>query len=177
MDTLRKNLLPVTIVALLVMAVVFFSIGRLTSSALGGTPVPTPTATPVVATPTPNLVLSSPRVLATFMMPNFNLAGPCETCTSTSFKANGPFDLIASCNPFQVFAGAAPSYQIQLVNSTGHVLDTLQEQCGDPNQDTPTTIVIPESQPAGTYRLTVTTSFTAPISVLILDASSRRTIP
>lgn len=156
---------------LIIVAVAFFAIGRGTSQAKATTLTPTPTATRVVPTPTPNLVLRSPHVLATFMLPNPSTTGPCETCTSLTFAANGPFDMIASCNPFGVFADAVPSYQIQLFNSNGHLLDTIQESCGDPNNDSVSTTVVPESLAAGQYQLQVTTGFSVPVSVVILDAS------
>jgi hypothetical protein len=142
LNAIRKGIVPIAIVAVVISAIAFFSIGRLTSQP--ATTLATPTATVVVPTATPNLVLRAPHVLATFMEP-FNQAGPvCNTCLSLTFTANGPFDMIASCNPFQVFADSLPSYQLQLFNSTGHLLDTVQESCGDPNNDVSKTIVVPE---------------------------------
>jgi hypothetical protein len=55
-------------IAVVLIAVAFFAIGRVTSQPVATAPSPTPTATRVVATPTPNLVLRSPHVLATFML-------------------------------------------------------------------------------------------------------------
>lgn len=170
-ESLRKGIIPLAIVAILIIAVTFFSIGRLTSS-LASTSPATPTATLVIPTATPNLVLRSPHVLATFLEPNAAFAGPCVTCDMVTFTANGPFDMIASCNPFNVGGGATLSYQLQLFNGNGHLLDTLQEQCGDPSQDTSATVVIPESVAAGSYQLQVNPNLSTPISVVILDASS-----
>lgn len=80
--------------------------------------------------------------------------------------------MIASCNPFDVFAGSDPSIELQLFDGNGHLKDTIQHTCGDPNNNTVMTDVIPESVPAGQYQLQISPSSTAlPVSVLILDAS------
>lgn len=158
-------------VALILVVIVFFAIGHYSNQHKVLVPAPIPTATPVTPSPTPGLAARSPHVLAVYEAGDPSLVGPCETCNSITFAANGPFYMITSCNPFNDFADAQPSYDLQLFNSGGHLIDTVQESCGDPNNNVAKTDVVPENQPAGQYKLTVDTSFPAPVSVVIVDAS------
>jgi len=159
------------LIGLIFVALVFFAIGRLTSQPAAKVALPTPTATRVVPTPTPDLALRAPRVIAAWMSSG-EFAG-CDSCNSITFQTKGAFYMVASCNPFQVFAGSNPSFQLQLFNASGHLIDTVQHTCGDPNNDTVMTDVITEQDPAGQYQLQVNPSgFVLPVSVLIVDASS-----
>lgn len=172
MNMLRqvKGSLPLIATVFVDIAIAFFAIGRVTGQPTASAPAPTPTPTRIVPTPTPNLVLQAPRVIAAWQSSS-QYAG-CDSCGTINFTAKGPFDMIASCNPFQVFAGSDPSIQLQLFDGNGHLKDTVQHTCGDPNNNTVMTDVIPESVPAGQYQLQISPSGTAlPVSVLILDAS------
>ncbi len=171
MTWFRQNAkFAVAIIAAFVLLVAVFLGGRIsainaTSAAVHITPTASPTK--IVPTATPDLTLREPHVLATYMLVT-NVS--CDSCNTITFTSNGPFDMVASCNPFQVFAGSNPSLSIQLFNSNGHLIDTIEHTCGDPNQDVATTIIVPEQLPAGSYQLQAS-SDAASLTVLILDAS------
>jgi hypothetical protein len=172
MNTLRqvKGIVPLAGAALVIIAIAFFVIGRVTSPPAAKTVAPTPTR--VIPTATPNLVLRSPHVLGVLLVSSVVAGGPsCSSCTSLTFAANGPFVVIASCNPFGSFGDAPLSYQIQLFNTGGHLLDTVQQSCGNPTTDKAATTVIPENLSAGQYQVQLSIGASMPVSVVILDAS------
>lgn len=146
-----------------ILIIVAFLLGR--GSATANTAAPLSRATPVVATPTPTLADRTPKVIAAWS----SVSLPCESCSQFTFTANGPFYIVTACNPFQLFAGSNPSLEYQIFNSIGHLLDTISKTCGNPNNDTVATNVVPEELPAGQYQIQVINP--ASSTILILDAS------
>lgn len=134
---------------------------------------PTATATPtaVVSTPTPNLAQSAPQIIATWLSPVQD--GPCpQACSTLNFTAKGPVYLVIACDGYQQFADSLPTFAFTLYDANGHQADAFQRQCGDPNQDVVSNIVIPEALAAGSYSLAIT-SFPWECSVTVIDASRR----
>lgn len=127
------------------------------------------TPTLVAATPTPNLAQSAPKIIATWLSPV--QAGPCpEACSTLKFTAKGPVYLVVSCDGYQQFADSLPTFSFTLYDANGHQADAYQRQCGDPNVDQVTNLVIPEALAAGPYSLSIT-SFPWECSVTVVDAT------
>lgn len=134
---------------------------------------PTATATPtvVVSTPTPNLAQAAPQIIATWLSPVQN--GPCpQACSTLNFTAMGPVYLVIACDGYQQFADSLPTFAFTLYDANGHQADAFKRQCGDPNQDVVSNVVIPEALAAGKYSLSIT-SFPWECSVTVIDASRR----
>lgn len=148
----------------LILIITAFAIGK--ASAGANTVSIQPTVTRVMATPTPTLAERTPHILAAWS----TVTVPCDSCYQFTFTANGPFYIVTSCNPFQVFGGNDPSLEVQLFNNGGHLLDTISKTCGDPNKDVVTTNIISESLSAGQYEIHAMPTG-APCSILVLDAS------
>lgn len=171
-NTLRqvKGSVPLVAAALVVIAIAFFAIGRVTSQA-ANTPAPTPTATRIIPTPTPKLTVLAPHILAAWLSPS---SPECTNgCYSFTFTSTGPVTILAALNPYGVFAGSAPSYTLSFYNSSGHLLDQVTQGPFDPNQNVTSTDVIPEALTAGSYQIQINEVTTAPMSVLVLSASQQ----
>jgi len=163
-----RQLVIVGISIALAVVIIAFMIGRASAvSNINHTITPVPTR--INPTSTPNLTIRSPHILATWQSP---INYPCEGCWQFTFNSNGPFDILTICNPYQVFAGSLPSFEVHLFDGNGHQIDTVNKACGDPNQNVIITGSIPEAQAAGQYLIKVVETTTAPITILILDASS-----
>lgn len=148
-----KGSIPIAIAALVIIAIAFFAIGRITSQ-VANTPAPTPTATRIVPTPTPKLALSSSQIIATFAYPTFYDTCIQPSCFSVTFQASGPFDIVAVASTFDVSqytSGASGSYTLSLYNGAGHLVDQVTQGPFDPSQDKASTDVIPEAVAAGNY--------------------------
>jgi hypothetical protein len=173
-DSLRKGMVPLAIVVILVVAVAFFSIGRLTN--IGEAPSLTPTATLVVPTATPNLVLRSPHVLAAFtvsydQLTNDLFLANCPDCNTVPFTSTGPFVLLVTCDAANLNADSGVRVELRLLNTSGHVLDDVEHICNGTPQGQATTFSVPEAQPAGSYQLRIIMDVSIPLSLLVLDAS------
>jgi hypothetical protein len=168
LDRVRRTLTPpvlLALVAVLVVAVVVFGLGRLTGSqaqlaasaatatagsAATSTAGASATSTPLIPTPTPSLALHSPRVLASYTVATDELTNPfsCSKCDSVTFTSTGPFYLLVAC------ASSVDSrVEYRLLNAGGHILDDLEHTCTGSNAtpEATTTFSVPENQPAGSY--------------------------
>ena len=131
----------------------------------------TATPTTVMPTATPNLAQAAPKIIAAWLSPVQN--GPCpQACSMLKFTANGPVYIVVACNGFQQFADSNPTFSFTLYDANGHQADAFQQQCGDPNADVVSNVVIPEALATGPYTLSIT-SFPWECSVTVIDASHR----
>jgi hypothetical protein len=136
-----------------VLVVVTWSVARLTPN--GGSSAAA-TATPLVPTPTPRLVVGTPQVLAAWVQPD--PSAPCDDCfgPQLTFTTAGPFDVVMVCNEEGVRdAENSTIFSYTLVDPNGSVVHQVEENCGpSPTPDLQTrTFVTPEARPAGTYTL------------------------
>lgn len=175
MNTSRraKGALPIAVVALVVIAIAFFGIGRVTSQ-LGAAPLPSPTATRIIPTPTPNL--TALHVVAAFANPTYYDTCMAQSCFSFTFQASGPFVIVATASAFDVSAyafGASATYTLSLYNSAGHLIDQVTQGPFDPSQDKAGADVIPEALAAGTYQVKVSTEpYAFNVDVVVLSSSN-----
>lgn len=176
MSTLRqaKGRIPLVIAALVIIALAFFGLGRVTSQ-LGNAPAPSPTATRIVPTPTPRLALSSSQIIASFAYPTYYDTCIAQSCFSVKFQASGPFDVVVTASTFDVNPdafGVPGSYTLSLYNGAGHLVDQVTQGPFDPSQDKASTDVIPEVVAAGSYQIQVTTGpYSFNVDVVVLSAS------
>jgi hypothetical protein len=175
MNMLRqmKGGIPIAVTAIVIIAFAFFAIGRLTSAPAVAS---TPTATRLISTATPNLVLRSPHVLAAFtvsydQLTNDMFLADCPDCNTVPFTSTGPFVLLVTCDAANVIATSGVRVELRLLNSSGHVLDDVEHNCNGTSQGQATTFSVPEAQPAGSYQLRIIMDVSIPLSLLVLDAS------
>jgi hypothetical protein len=143
-----------TLVAVLLVGVTW-SLARLSAPSAGALVAPTPTATPLQPTPTPHLVVGTPRVrvYAAWVQPE--PSAPCDDCfgPNLTFTTDGPFDVLIVCNEeYSGFAGT-PTFSYTLLDPNGTVVHQVEKNCGDPTKAVTVTSVTPEERPAGTYTL------------------------
>ncbi len=126
----------------------------------------------VQATPTPRLIVHTPHILAAYVTGNAAYGPLPSTAQQFSVTANGPFDILAACNPFGVAADSMPPLGFTVFDANGHQVDQVQRAiCGnDANVWAGYSFVVPEALPPGTYTIT---NITGPnVSLIVLDASA-----
>jgi hypothetical protein len=165
MNTLRqmKGGILAAVAALVIIALAFFGLGRITS----------PSTTTRTTTPTtPALVVHAPHVLGAILEKAPSPGAPSYTPSSFTITTNGPFLMVATCNEYGAYADTPPTYFLQVFTTSGHLLDTVKQTC-DPSSDRAAAIVVPEQLAAGQYQVVLDAEAFGDVAVIVLDASSK----
>jgi hypothetical protein len=163
--TLSRNVVLVisgTFVVMLLLAAFF--LGRITANRPAM--VTTHTITNTVTTPA---MLHTLNVLLTW-----NGTPGCFTvqCNTTpSFTIAGPILIVTECEPQGQFADSLPTLDYSLINSGGHVADTVTKTCGDSNGSLIATNIFLENVPSGQYTLQISPSSSAPATLIVFSVS------
>jgi hypothetical protein len=124
------------------------------------------------ATATPRLVASTPHILATYVTGFDVFDHPPNNAFQFSVTTNGPFDILAACNPYGIAVDHMPPIGFTIFDPNGHQVDQVQRAvCGnDATVWAGYSFVVPEALPPGTYQIT---NITGPnVCLIILDASA-----
>lgn len=158
MNTLRqmKGGVLAAVAALVIIAIAFFAVGRLTS-------------------PTAN---ATPHIIAAWAAPTVYDTCVQSSCFSVTFHADGPFTIVVDATAFDVnvdspqILGGSASYTLALYNGSGHLVDQVTQGPFDPNQDKVGADVIPEAVAARTYQIPVTPlPYAINVDIVVLSAS------
>ncbi len=177
MSTDHKSRLRVTwplVVSLVVVLLIVVGIGVDIQLAASNARTSAQNHSPTVqATPTPRLIASTPHILAAYVAAPAVYGPLPNNAAKFSVTTNGPFDILAACNPYGVGADSMPPLGFTIFDPNGHQVDQVQRAdiCGnDATVWAGYSLVVPEALPPGTYTIT---NITGPnVCLIVLDASA-----